>query len=153
VVCSIFDSRICNSFKMFLGLRRGAGVLTQPRPLEDMTQHVQYSIAPITDTRRCTFLARTPPACLARLVVNGPRMGRTDYRAQLPGRLSALSTLLSDTHMTLTPSSRCRSWRRQPAESYSFWHGSRSLWLPCWRCCTASLVGQMTGSRTTAWLA
>jgi len=36
-------------------------------------------------------------------------------------------------------------WRRQPAESYSFWHGSRSLWLPFWRCCTASLVGQMTG--------
>ena len=31
------------------------------------------------------------------------------------------------------------------AESYSFWHGSRSLWLPFWRCCTASLVGQMTG--------
>ena len=24
-------------------------------------------------------------------------------------------------------------WRRQPAESYSFWHGSRSLWLPFWR--------------------
>src|SRR6516162_5688487 len=31
-------------------------------------------------------------------------------------------------------------WRRQPAESYSFWHGSRSLWLPFWRCCTACLA-------------
>src|SRR6516165_4892042 len=29
-------------------------------------------------------------------------------------------------------------WRRQPAESYSFWHGSRSPWLPFWRCCAAS---------------
>ena len=28
-------------------------------------------------------------------------------------------------------------WRRQPAESYSFWHGSRSPWLPFGRCCAA----------------
>jgi hypothetical protein len=32
VVCSIFDSQICNSSKMFLRLAASAGVLTQPRP-------------------------------------------------------------------------------------------------------------------------
>src|SRR5215475_4560637 len=55
------------------------------------------------------------------------------------------SALFTTLPFALSSTTAYFPWRRQPAESYSFWHGSRSPWLPFWRCCTASLVGQMTG--------
>jgi len=63
----------------------------------------------------------------------------------LAGGCLAAHCLLATLPFALSSATHYFPWRRRPAESYSFWRGSRSLWLPFWRCCTASLVGQMTG--------
>src|SRR5262249_51481571 len=57
----------------------------------------------------------------------------------LAGGCLAAHCLLATLPFALSSATHYFPWRRQPAESYSFWHGSRSLWLPFWRCCTASL--------------
>src|SRR5215471_484120 len=64
----------------------------------------------------------------------------------LAGGCLAARCLLATSPFALSSATAYFPWQRQPAESYSFWHGSRSLWLPFWRWCAANLVvGQMTG--------
>src|SRR5262249_12120335 len=65
----------------------------------------------------------------------------------LAGGCLAAHCLLATLPFALSSGTAYFPWRRQPAEPYSFWHGSRSLWLPFWRCCTASLASPTLAER------